>query len=205
MIAAILAALRALVSRGSRAGDTQASLPITRETQPRSGLTPVAPAELIRATVNRLWSAHRVPNGKAAEALMLAIGLQESRFKARDQIVQGKAAGQVGPATGYWQFERGGGVAGVMSHHLTADIARKAASDAGVPFERDAIWRHFATPAGDELAATFARLLLFTDPRSLPPATVAGEDEAWSYYVRNWRPGKPHRASWGAFWRLGVA
>ena len=76
MIAAILAALRALVYRGSRAGDTQASLPITRETQPRSGLTPVAPAELIRATVNRLWSAHRVPNGKAAEALMLAIGLQ---------------------------------------------------------------------------------------------------------------------------------
>lgn len=204
MIAAILAALRALVSRGSRAGDTQASLPITRETQPRSALTPGSPAELIRATVNRMWFDHRVPNGKAAEALLLAIGLQESRFKVRDQIVPGKAPGQVGPATGYWQFEKGGGVAGVMQHHLTADIARKAASDAGVPFTRDAIWRHLATPAGDELAAVFARLLLFTDARPLPPATVEAEEDAYQYYLRNWRPGKPHRETWGAFWRQGV-
>lgn len=167
--------------------------------------TPAAPAELIRATVDRMWFDHRVPNGKAAYALMFAIGMQESRFKHRDQVVPGKPAGQVGPATGFWQFEKGGGVAGVMSHHLTADIARKAAEGAGVPFERDAIWRHFATPAGDDLAATFARLLLFSDARPLPPATVDGEDDAWAYYLRNWRPGKPHRETWGAFWKQAVA
>lgn len=197
MITAILAAIMRLFARPAGA--------VVAEGPRSQGLTPAAPADLIHATIDRLWFDHRVPNGKAAYALVFAIGMQESRFKHRDQVVTGKPAGQVGPATGFWQFEKGGGVAGVMSHHLTADIARKAAADAGVPFERDAIWRHFATPAGDDLAATFARLLLFSDARPLPPATTAAEDEAWAYYLRNWRPGKPHRETWGAFWRQGVA
>jgi len=163
-----------------------------------------APRDLIHTTCDALWFDHRVPNGKQAEAMLYAIGMQESRFAVRDQIVAGKTPSQVGPATGFWQFEKGGGVAGVMQHHLSADIARKAAEAAGVPFERDAIWRHFTKPEGDRLAATFARLLLFTDPRPLPPATEAAEEEAWQYYFRNWRPGRPHRETWGAFWRRAV-
>ena len=39
----------------------------------------------------------------AAKAMLLAIGMQESRLTHRKQIV--------GPAMGLWQFERGGGVA----------------------------------------------------------------------------------------------
>ena len=38
----------------------------------------------------------------AADVLLLAIGLQESRFEHRQQIG--------GPARSFWQFERGGGV-----------------------------------------------------------------------------------------------
>lgn len=161
-------------------------------------------ADAIRPVLAYLWTEHRIPNGPPAEAMMLAIGLQESRFVHRDQVVPGKPAGQVGPATGFWQFERNGGVAGVMQHALTADIARRVAEAAGVAWDRDAIWRALATEDGDQLAAAFARLLLFTDRAALPAAVEAAEEEAWAYYLRNWRPGKPHRATWGGFWRQAV-
>jgi hypothetical protein len=161
--------------------------------------------DTVRPVLGWLWTDHRVPNGPAAEAMLLAIGLQESRLTHRDQIVAGKAPGQVGPATGFWQFERNGGVAGVMQHARSAAIARAAADAAGVAWDRDAIWRSFTTAAGDDLAACFARLLLFTDPAPLPACSVSAEDEAWNYYLRDWRPGKPHRATWGGFWAQGVA
>ena len=45
-----------------------------------------------------------------ARVMMLAIGLQESRFVHRRQIK--------GPARGFWQFEQGGGVIGVVSRQL---------------------------------------------------------------------------------------
>lgn len=160
---------------------------------------------LVRPVLSYLWTEHRVPDGPAAETMMLAIGLQESRFIHRDQVVPGKPAGSVGPATGFWQFEMGGGVAGVMQHATTADIARHVAAASGVAFDRDVIWRAFATPAGDQLAAAFARLLLFSDARALPAPAVAAEEEAWQCYLRNWRPGKPHRATWGGFWAQALA
>ena len=47
----------------------------------------------------------------AAKAMLLAIGMQESRLIHRKQIG--------GPAMGLWQFERGGGVAGVLRHPRT--------------------------------------------------------------------------------------
>ena len=157
----------------------------------------------IRPVLSWLWTEARIANGPAAEAMMVAIGLQESRFEHRDQVDSGPAV--IGPATGFWQFERGGGVAGVMGHHLTADLARKVADAAGVAWDRDAIWRAFTLPEGDQIATAFARLLLYTDPRALPAAEFAAEDAAWEYYLRNWRPGRPHRETWGAFWRQGVA
>lgn len=198
MMDLIIAFIRAL--RGIKAPGSGGAQVVPADT----GL-PLAPRDLIRSVCDQLWFDHRIPNGKQAEAMMIAIGLQESRLLHRDQIVAGKAPGAVGPATGFWQFEKGGGVAGVMQHHLTADIARKAAEASGVPFDRDDIWRSFTKTDGDRLAATFARLLLFTDPRALPPATEAAEEEAYQYYIRNWRPGKPHRETWGAFWREAIS
>ena len=47
--------------------------------------------------------------------MLLAIGLQESRLTHRRQIG--------GPARGLWQFERGGGVAGVLRHAASRDHA----------------------------------------------------------------------------------
>jgi len=54
------------------------------------------------------------------------------------------------------------------------------------------IWGALETD--DVFACGVARLLLWTDPRKLPAAD--DEDGAWEYYLRNWRPGKPHRDRW---------
>lgn len=54
------------------------------------------------------------------------------------------------------------------------------------------VWEKLAED--DILAAAFARLLLFTDPKSLP--AIGAREAAWAYYLRNWRPGKPHPQSW---------
>jgi hypothetical protein len=51
-----------------------------------------------------------------ARVLLIAIALQESRLTHRDQIVKGKKPGVKGPALGLWQFEKGGGVRGVLRH-----------------------------------------------------------------------------------------
>lgn len=119
-----------------------------------------------------------------AEALLLAIGLQESRFAHRRQIG--------GPARGFWQFELGGGVRGVLQHDATREAARAVCRARGVPASASAVYE--ALEHDDVLAAAFARLLLYTDPRPLPALGAIGE--AWDYYIRTWRPGKPHRHTW---------
>lgn len=121
--------------------------------------------------------------------LMLAIGLQESRFKHRRQIN--------GPARGYWQFERGGGVRGVLLHKASRDAAVALCKARGVAPNDQAAYA--ALERDDVLAAGFARLLLWTDPRPLPE--LGDADAAWDYYIRNWRPGKPHRETWDALYR----
>lgn len=125
--------------------------------------------------------------------LQLAIGLQESKLKDRVQIVNG---GGRGPARGLWQFEQGGGVAGVLKHPATATLAAEACKRHGVPATPAAVWAALET--NDVLAATFARLLLWTDAKPLPaPNDTQG---GWAYYERNWRPGKPHPATWPTHW-----
>lgn len=128
-----------------------------------------------------------------ARVMMLAIGLQESRFMFRFQKVAGRPY-EKGPARGYWQFERGGGVHGVMSHPATESYARMLASH--LPW--DSVLIHAALETDDVLAAGFARLLLWADRLRLP-ALDASHEDAWLCYIRNWRPGKPHRATWDEF------
>lgn len=72
----------------------------------------------------------------------------------------------------------------------------KACAESDVPFNATAIWNAIETD--DVLAAIAARLLLFTDPKRLPE--VGDENGAWNLYTRVWRPGKPHRATWGALY-----
>lgn len=119
--------------------------------------------------------------------LMLhAIGLQESRFEHRAQVLNG---GGKGPARGFWQFERGGGVKGVMNHPASQSHAKKVCAERGVPFAQMSIWT--ALESDDILACAFARLLLLTDPKPLP--AIDDAEGAWEYYVRNWRPGAVKR------------
>lgn len=118
--------------------------------------------------------------------MLLAIGLQESRFEHRAQVLNG---GGKGPARGFWQFERGGGVKGVMTHPASEAMARKVCAYLGVPFGQTAAW--LALESDDLLACSFARLLLLTDPKPLPELDDA--EGAWEYYLRNWRPGAVKR------------
>lgn len=129
----------------------------------------------------------------AARVMLLAIGLQESRFTHRAQVVNG---GGKGPARGLWQFERGGGCAGVVRHNASRYWAASVCKARGVAFDPLAIWRALETD--DVLAAAAARLLLFTDPKRLP--AVGDSQGAWDLYIRVWRPGKPHRHTWNGLY-----
>lgn len=130
-----------------------------------------------------------------ARVLLIAIGLQESRLTHRVQLIKDKKTGELvprGPARGLWQFELGGGVAGVLNHRLVRDRARALT---GYP-KVSAAEVHKRLSEDDVLAAQLARLLLWTDPKPLPTEAA----DAWNYYIRVWRPGKPHPQTWEAFW-----
>lgn len=121
-----------------------------------------------------------------ARSMLIAIGLQESRFAYRKQIG--------GPARGFWQFERGG-IRGVLNHDKTmAPIRGVLAALKYQPLEDQC---YEAVAHNDVLAMAFARLLLFTVPEHLPGRYEA--DKAWDQYMWAWRPGRPHRESWNAF------
>lgn len=139
----------------------------------------------------------RMMNTPDATAMLLAIGLQESRFKHRVQLPR-KPGGKPGPARGFWQFEKGGGVKGVFTHPASRPYLLTALGELGYPDATvDTVWPLLADD--DVLAAVCARLLLWTDYRPLPRATD-GPEAAWQCYLRNWRPGAPHRETWDAFY-----
>jgi hypothetical protein len=125
---------------------------------------------------------------REANVLLLAIGLQESKFEHRLQVG--------GPARGFWQFERGGGVTGVLSHEDTRDYAKAVCAIRTVATFTANVYAALADD--DLLACSFARLLLWSDPSPLPELGHAGA--AWEYYLRNWRPGKPHERTWGDYY-----
>lgn len=125
-----------------------------------------------------------------ARLLMLAIGLQESGLYARCQIVDG---GGRGPARGLWQFERAGGVLGVLQHPKTKFHAQAVCKARGVQADSRSVWE--ALEFDDVLAAAFARLLIYSDPLVLPDQKNA--DAGWRLYaLRTWRPGRPHPDRW---------
>jgi len=108
--------------------------------------------------------------GERAEVMLLAIGLQESRFIHRKQIND--------PAKGFWQFERNG-VRGVLSHPASDTLALKLCSEHAA---KSAEQVHILLETQDILACQLARLLLWTDPRPLPE--IGEVMSAWDYYVR---------------------
>lgn len=134
------------------------------------------------------------PKMDSAEArvMLLACGLQESRFLYRRQLGNG-------PANGFWQFEQGtrasrGGVWGVSLHAASADLLKGLCAQRNVRFDQRAIWAQLEHD--DVLAAGVARLLLWTHAKPLPAVDDAGG--SWGYYLSLWRPGKPHPETWDA-------
>lgn len=140
-----------------------------------------------------------------ASALLLAIGLQESRFIERRQLG--------GPARGFWQFEEGG-VRGVLDHHASAGIISNVLAQLAYPKilhpSAAVTLRHLAIEHNDTLAFCFARCLLWTLPEALPgPEDV---ELGWQQYVVAWNPGaargareQASRERWSANYRQAWA
>lgn len=147
------------------------------------------PKHVVQAVNEALRLLPPAMDSKEARVMLYAIGLQESRFTHRAQVIDG---GGKGPARGYWQFERGGGVTGVLRHPSSRFWMNSVCNARNVPAQPMNVW--LALETDDVLAAAAARLLLFTDPAKLP--AIGEQAEAWQYYLRNWRPGKPHPRTW---------
>ena len=129
---------------------------------------------------------------KTAARWLLAVALQESRLEHRYQL---GSPSYPGPARGWWQFEEGGGVKGVMRHPASSERAASLCTYYGVEWAPTPIWR--ALEGHDGLATGFARLLLLTDPKPIP----SSQDDGWACYLRVWRPGKPHPLTWPENWQ----
>lgn len=126
-----------------------------------------------------------------ARVLVMAIAGQESLWKYRRQVG--------GPARSYWQFERGGGVAGLLS--MPSTKIDKVCDALDIPVNSADIFEAMAW--NDTLACCMARLLLWTDPRPLPE--LGYQNEAWHYYLDLWRPGMPHPETWPARYSTAMA
>jgi hypothetical protein len=126
-----------------------------------------------------------------ARAMLAAIALQESRFEYRRQIN--------GPARGFFQFEKNGGVKGVLTHPATSDHIRNVLD--ALAYNHAVETSYVAIEHNDVLACAFARLLLWTVPGALPARD--DPEGAWQQYLSAWRPGKPHRATWDALYAKG--
>ena len=137
-------------------------------------------------------------NTPAARAMLLAIGLQESKFLDRRQVVKG---GALGPARGFWQFEKHGGLKGVMTHRLTQSLAIEALGHLRYQTKSHVVTSlttiHATLEHNDILACVFARLLLWTVPAHLPRRNQP--KAGWAQYLEAWRPGQPHPDTWDVY------
>lgn len=135
----------------------------------------------------------RAMNSVEARVVLYATGFQESQFEHRRQIIE--KDGQLlplGPAKGFWQFEKGGGCRGVLSHHASRYWMHQVCDVRGCAPKATDLWHNIEND--DVLAAAAARLLYFTDPKKLPG--IEDEEGAWNLYLRTWRPGKPKPDKW---------
>lgn len=113
----------------------------------------------------------------SASVLLYATSRQENPQRLPKQVG--------GPAVGDYQFEKGGGIKGVLSHSASRAYAETVCQTRGIVAQADAVYT--ALQHDPVLAAAFARLLYYTDPQPLP---LAGDEAAaWALYLRTWRPG----------------
>lgn len=141
-----------------------------------------------------------------AKVQLYATSIQENPTRAPRQLIKKDGKLQpIGPAAGDYQFEKTGGIRGLINFKST----RVQAMLAGVCKARnvattvDALFE--AIQVDPVLAAALARLLYFTDSGALPRA--GAEQYAWEVYLRTWRPGAYERDPQGlrAKWSTSYA
>jgi hypothetical protein len=137
-------------------------------------------------------AARGIPDTVDARRFLLAIALQESGLRHRRQVVGGAEAG---PAVSFWQFEKGGGCAGVLTHPAVAVDMARVCEMFNVEASPAALWASIQYQ--DVVAAAAARLLVYTLPSKLPMTAAGG----WAQYVAAWRPGQPRPQDWPANWQ----
>ena len=159
-------------------------------------MTPAAFLQVIYAPAAHLLYQIIPPqmNTPLSVQMLMTIAGQESDWSHRLQVVNSGPP----PARGFWQFEKGGGVAGVMTHRASEPYARSLCSALAIPFQTQAI--HDALAYNDALALGFARLLLWTDYRPLSPYPSL----ALEIYYATWRPGKPRPKDWYPNWAAAL-
>ena len=123
-----------------------------------------------------------------AKAMLLAIGMQESRLEHRVQIG--------GPAHGLWQFERIG-VTEVLRNRASRDFAVDLCWRRGVAATTAAVYHRLDDD--DVLAAGIARLALWRIPEALPLRMDYAK--SWRQYLKVWAPGRPRRETWDGFYK----
>jgi len=128
-------------------------------------------------------------DSQEAKAMLMAIAMQESRWDERRQLG--------GPARGFWQFEFGG-IKGVLTHRASQPLIYSVLDR--LDYDHSPDTSYAAIEHNDVLAFAYARLLLWTLPDALPGREEAAE--GWDQYVDGWRPGKPVRRTWDAFYKL---
>lgn len=137
-----------------------------------------------------------IPDTFAARRFLLAIALQESALMHRRQVTNSGL--ENGPAASFWQFEQGGGCAGVLRHPTVERRMHKLCTDFNVDPTPSGLWE--AIRYNDVVAAIAARLLLYT----LPSKLAENPADGWAQYVQAWRPGKPHAEKWTVNWNLAT-
>ena len=121
---------------------------------------------------------------------LLSTNLQESPNQDQCQITANKNL--CGPARGIWQFEKNGGVKGVLAHRSTKDAAVSAMKalglnmDGNLEFQVAAVYEELRNK-NDVVDAVFARLLYWSD--ALPLPKLGDAEGSHLCYLRNWRPG----------------
>ncbi len=155
-----------------------------RQARPLGGLSP-AESVLQNAIDPGLAILPERMDTLPARLIMLAISGQEADFHHRWQVFDLSRPDAMGAARGLWQFERGGGVKGVLTHPASRGHAAAVCAARGVAPDVAAVYGRLH--ADDVLAAALARLLLWTSPAALP--AIGDEEGAWQAYLREWRPG----------------
>jgi hypothetical protein len=137
-----------------------------------------------------------IPQNVNAARFLLTIALQESGLRYRRQVLAGGQ--EIGAAVSYFQFEKGGGCVGVMTHKAVASKMINICGAYDVAPTASALWE--AMRYNDIVAACAARLLIYTLPGKLP----ATAEEGWQQYIAAWRPGKPHPKTWQGHWHTAT-